>query len=189
MSRQAPRILMPGELESRRSFIKKGLLGAALLAAGGGVWLGTRRTHPEPALKGPFQVLTDAEATVILAIADRLVPPRRGFPRPLDVGVPGKVDAIAAMAHPAVQREIRQLIGLFESPLTGAFLDGLPGTFTGASPEAQDRRLHDWATSRLAVRRTGFRALKKLVYAAYYASPQTYPAVGYPGPPIRAGGR
>ncbi len=187
MGRQAPRILMPGELESRRSFLKKGLLGAALLAAGGGAWLGTRRTHPDPALKGPFLVFSEAEATVILAVADRLVPPRPGFPRPLEVGVPRKVDAIAAMAHPAVQHELRQLIGLFESPFTGLFLDGLPGTFSGASPEAQDQRLHDWATSRIAVRRTGFRAMKKLVYAAYYSSPETYAAVGYPGPPI--GGR
>jgi hypothetical protein len=177
---------MPGELESRRSFIKKGLVGAALLATGGGVWLGTRSTQPDPALKGPFQVLTPAEATVILAIADRLVPPRRGFPRPLEVEVPRKVDAIAAMAHPAVQHELRQLLGLFESPLTGLTLDGLAGTFSGASPEAQDRRLHAWATSRIAVRRTGFRALKKLVYAAYYASPETWTAVGYPGPPTGA---
>ncbi len=180
---------MPGELESRRSFIRKGIVGTALLVAGGGVWVGTRRTRPDPAIRGPLQVLTPEEATVILAVADRLVPPRRGFPRPVEVEVPRKVDAIVAMAQPAVRHELRQLIGLFESSLAGLVLDGLPGTFSGASPEAQDRRLRDWATSRIEVRRTGFRALKKLVYAAYYASPETWPAVGYPGPPTGGGRR
>jgi hypothetical protein len=41
-------------------------------------------------------------------------------------------------------------------------------------------------TSRISVRRTGFRALKRLVTAAYYSSPETFAAVGYPGPPIGA---
>jgi hypothetical protein len=95
------------------------------------------------------------------------------------------VDAIAAMAHPATQKEIGQLVSLFESAL-GGLLDGSPRLFTECDAAGQDHRLWAWARSRLAVRRTGFRALRRLVCAAYYASPEAWAAVGYPGPPIGA---
>lgn len=189
MARRRPRrvrILLPGEREGRRGFLKKGLFGAVLLAAGGGgAWLATRRTRPRshPSLAGPFQVLTPAQAAVVLAVAERIIPEHPGFPRPGEVGLPAKVDAIAAMAHPATQKEIGQLVDLFESAL-GGLLDWSPRLFTECDAAGQDRRLWAWARSRIAVRRTGFRALRRLVCAAYYASPETWGAVGYPGPPV-----
>jgi hypothetical protein len=188
MARRRPRpvrVLLPGEKEGRRGFLKKGLLGAALLAAGGGTaWLATRRTRPSTSLRD-LQVFDAAQLTVILAIAERIIPEHPGFPRPAEVGLPGKVDDIAAMAHPAAQKELRQLVGLFESAF-GGLLDLQPRLFTECDPAAQERRLHAWMTSRIAVRRTGFRAFKRLVDAAYYSSPETWGAVGYPGPPIGA---
>lgn len=177
------RVLLPGEKEGRRGFLKKGLVGAALLAVGGGTWLVTRRTRPVPALGGPLRVLSAEEATVVLAIANRLVPERAGFPRPLEVGVPDKVDAMVAMAHPATQKEARQLLRLFENALTGFLFGGQLRPFTASSPWEQDERLRGWARSRITLRRSGFRALKRLVYAAYFGSPMTWAAIGYPGPP------
>ncbi len=177
------RVLLPGEKEGRRGFLKKGLVGAALLAVGGGTWLVTRRTRPAPALGAPLRVLSAEEATVVLAIANRLVPERAGFPRPLEVGVPDKVDAMVAMAHPATQKEVRQLLRLFENALTGFLFGGQFRPFTAASPWEQDERLRGWARSRITLRRSGYRALKKLVYAAYFGSPVTWAAIGYPGPP------
>ena len=62
-----------------------------------------------------------------------------------------------------------------------------PRLFTESTPAQQDQRLRAWETSRIALRRTGFHALKRLVYASYYASPETWSAVGYPGPPVETG--
>ncbi len=177
------RVLLPGEKEGRRDFLKKGLLGGLILAVGGGTWLFTRRTRAQRALEGPFQVLSPEEATVMLAVANRLVPERVGFPRPLEVGVPRKVDAILSMSHPATQKEARQLVRLFENALAGMVFEGQLRTFSSSSPEEQDERLRGWATSRITLRRSGYRALKRLVYSAYYSSPETWPAVGYAGPP------
>jgi len=124
---------------------------------------------------------------VLLAVADRLIPERPGFPRPRALGLAARMDAVVAMAHPATQAELRRLVRLFESGAAGLLLDGQPRLFTASSPAEQDRRLAAWAKSRIALRRTGFHALKRTVYASYYASPETWGAVGYPGPPILTG--
>jgi hypothetical protein len=47
----------------------------------------------------------------------------------------------------------------------------------------QDQHLRSWQNSRLAIRRTGFQAMKRLSCAIYFGSPDTYASVGYPGPP------
>jgi hypothetical protein len=180
--RRQQRVLLPWEKDTRRGFLKKGLVGGALLAMGGAGWLATRRTRPVP-VGGPLYVLTPEEAAVVLAVADRLIPPRAGFPRPLEVAVPRKVDGIIAMAHAAAQKEVKRLLHLFENALAGLLFEHQLRTFTASSPGEQDARLASWAHSRVALRRTGYRVLKRLVYAAYYASPETYAAVGYRGPP------
>jgi hypothetical protein len=177
------RILLPGEHEGRRSFLKWGLAGGALLALGGGTWLATRRTRPSPAIAGPLSALTLQEATVLLALSERLVPPRPGFPAPLDVDLPRRADAVVASLGEEARAELKQLIRLFENALAGLLLDGQLRTFTDAGPEQQDARIRSWQTSRFRVRRTGYKALKRVVYAAYYGAPATWSALGYPGPP------
>jgi hypothetical protein len=177
------RILLPHEHEGRRSFLKYGLAGAALLAVGGGTWLGTRRTVPAPGLSGPFTALSPEEATVFLALSERLLPPRPGFPSPLDVDLPRRIDALVAFMPEEAQREVRQLVRLFENALAGLLLDGQLRTFTASTAEQQDARVRSWQQSRFRVRRTGYRALKKIVYSSYYGARETWAALGYPGPP------
>jgi hypothetical protein len=181
------RILLPGENDGRRSFLKYGLFGAALLAVGGATFLGTRRTRPATALGGPFTVLTPEEATVFLELADRLLPARPGFPAPADVDLLRRIDGLVALMPPEGQKEVRQLVGLFENALMGFVLDGQWRTFTGSTDEQQEARIRAWQLSRYRVRRTGYRALKKIVYSSYYGARETWAAIGYPGPPPTGG--
>lgn len=169
----------------RRRFIQGGLFGIALLAGAG--WLAWRRPDDVPVTGGPFAVLSPYEAAVLLGVARRVVPPGPRFPRPEAVRVAERVDAFLAMSHPGVQRDVKRLLTLFDSALLGLALDASPTRFRTASPDRQDARLEAWSASRLAVRRTGFRALRRLVCSAYYSSPATWSAVGYPGPPALGG--
>lgn len=173
---------MPGESEGRRSFLRWGLAGTAILAVGGASWLVTRRTRPL-SVGGPLLALSPVEATVVLALSERLLPPRDSFPRPFDVDLPRRVDAIVSLAPEATQAEVRRLLRLFDNALAGFLLDGQFHTFTDSTLEQQDARIAAWQTSRHALRRTGYKALKRLVYAAYYGAPETWAAIGYPGPP------
>jgi hypothetical protein len=169
----------------RRRFIQRGLIGTALLTAGG-LALSLRGTRRIAGLGG-MQVLDADQASVLLAVAGRLIPNREGFPRPSELKIAAKVDAILARADEPTQREVRQLLGLFESALTGFLLDGQPQTFTASSPDDQDARLEAWRDSRLTVRRSGYKAIRGLCLAAYYSDPQIYAAIGYGGPPEIAG--
>ena len=177
------RILLPHEREGRRSFLKYGLAGAALLAVGGGTWLGTRRTASSPVLPGPFAALSPEEATIFLSLSERLLPPRPGFPSPLDVDLPRRIDGLLALMDDEARKEVRQLVRLFENALAGLLLDGQWKTFTASTAEQQDARIRAWQQSRYRVRRTGYRALKKIVYSSYYGARETWAAIGYPGPP------
>jgi len=181
---------MPGAGQSRRTFLVRGLTGGVLLALGGAGWLLTRKTRLPPEVLGPLRVFSPEEGAVLAAVAERLVPERTGFPRPGVLRLASRMDEVAAMADPATQVELRRLVRLFESALAGLLLDGQARLFTASTPAQQDRRLGAWAQSRLPLRRTGYRALKRLVYASYYAAPETWAAIGYAGPPLEipAGG-
>lgn len=184
--RPRERLLLPGETLGRRRFIQGGLVGAALLAAAS--WFAWRRPEEASGTGGPLAVLSPAEGAILLAVARRILPSSAPFPSPDAVRVTERVDAFLAMSHAGVQRDVKGLITLFDSALLGLALDGAPSRFRSAAPEGQDARLLAWSTSRLAVRRTGFRALRRLVCSAYYSSPATWGAIGYPGPP-EVGGR
>jgi len=184
-------------METRRHFLRKTLGGAALLAAAGAVPLALRKTR----LREPRQQLrffTPAEYSVFAAVAERVLAPgaadlpqelagvlraRPAAPAPAVLDVAGKADAFLAPLDQASTKELKQLLALFDNALFSFVTGGPPRPFTRMSPAEQDAHLERWATSRMAVRRTGFQALKRLSAAVYYGSPETHASVGYPGPP------
>lgn len=182
-------------METRRGLLKKTLGGAVLLAAAGAVPIALRRTQlREP--RGPLRFFTPAEYSVFAAIAERVlargpadVPPelasqtRPVAPSAAELDVAGKADAFLAPLDETSAKDLKRLLALFDNALFSVATGGPPRPFTRMTPEEQDAHLERWATSRLAVRRTGFQALKRLAAAIYYASPLTFASVGYPGPP------
>jgi hypothetical protein len=149
-----------------------------LLAAGGvglAAWP-TKKTHrPKRALL----VLDEREFAILAAVAARTV----GAPGADPVEIAHGCDQTLVCNAPDAQKEFKQLLMLFENALAGLLLDGHLGAFTGLSPEKQDAVLLGWRDSSVAIRRTGYSALRKLTQAAYYANPASWPQVGYNGPP------
>jgi hypothetical protein len=170
---------------NRRQFLRRGLAGGAILVAAGAApfaFRSTRLRQPRATLR----LLSPAEYSVLATVAGRIVPGDGAdskWPSAESLDCAGKMDALMARVHPDVGRDFRRLLRLIESPLAGALLAGSPRPFTRATPAEQDARLEAWRTSRLAVLRSGYQAVKRLSHATYYASPETYSLVGYPGPP------
>lgn len=170
---------------SRRTLLKYGLAGTALLAAGG-VGLALRGTH----LRAPSRelaVLSPQEYSILAAVADRICPENGNFPAASTIGVAEDLDELLRISDPAVGEELGLVLRLVENALPGLLLDGRFTTFTGSDPALQDRILEGMRTSRILARRTMFKALNGLVGATYYGNPAVWPAVGYGGPP-RFGG-
>lgn len=165
----------------RRSLLKKGLLGGALLALGGGAALALRPGRELPLPPEGLRVLSAREYAVVDALARRMAPVAVGFPDPTrDVPTALHVDRLLAAGDAGAAREVRQLLGLLESALGGFLLGGRTQPFTQLDGAVQDAVLAEWRDSGLAVRRTGFLALKTLVLGAYYGDPRAQAATGYP---------
>lgn len=167
----------------RRRFLQTGLIGGALLALGGGGALALRHSRLVPLPPEGLLVLGPAEYAVMDAFARRFAPPREGFPSHDTVRTAFNADRILARAEEGVRKDFKQLLGLFENALAGLLFAGSTKPFTQLDPEDQDRVIADWRDSRLALRRTGFQALRAVTAGAYYGSPLLWPALGYPGPP------
>ena len=162
----------------RRQFLVRGLCGGAVLAAGGislGMWQGGALL---PLPEGLLAL--DAFAFSVVTAATPAI-----LQRPdADAHASAiKVDAALSFAAPEAQAEFRDFTRALNSSLLGTLLDGRVTPFLALSGNARADALEHWRFSRLLVRRSGYQALKKLVCAAYYASPSTWAGVGYAGPP------
>jgi hypothetical protein len=172
--------------ESRRGLLKKGVAGATLLAIAGSVPLALRRTK----LRGlptqrPLEFFTPAEYSIWAAVADRILAEEKpkGGPTAAQLDVAARADAFLAPLPESDRKELKQLLALFDNALFSALQGGPPRPFTAMSPEQQDAHLRRWQTSRLALQRTGYQAMKRLCCALFFSAPETYASVGYPGPP------
>jgi hypothetical protein len=172
---------------ARRRFLKKGLLGGALLFLAGALPIALRSGREGGQPRRPLKLFTPREHAIFAAVAARIVPgddAGPAWPTAAALDCAGQVDALMATVHPAVGAELRQLLHLFENGLTGLLTNLSPTPFTRCAPAEQDARLQAWRRSRVAVLRSGYQALKRLSQATYYSSPEIYPRVGYPGPPV-----
>ena len=148
---------------NRRSFVQRGLFGGAILLFGGG----GLALYPTRHLGSPtkaLRVLDDRGFQVVVVLAER-------------------VDESLARTPPEAQADLNNLLGLFENALPGFLFDGRATPFTRLDGPAQDRVLASWRDSRLALRRSGYHALRRLCLGAYYGDERAWPSIHYGGPP------
>jgi len=161
----------------RRRFVQGGLAGAALLILGGtGLAIFPSRATAEPLR--PLRALDLRGFHVLVAVAPRIVLDPGADP----VSIAHGVDEIVSRLPREVQQDMGKLLGLFENALGGLLMDGRVLPFTRLSPGDQDRTLARWRSSRIALRRGGYQALKKLCCIAHYEQPWSWAAVGFPAP-------
>lgn len=165
---------------SRRSFLRWSAVSAGLLAVS--------RLRPPLRLAAPavaagtsLRVLDPRSAAVLTAIVERMVfsgDPR--MPAVRDTDAVAAIDRALQQLDAGMQSQVRWLLRLFE---WGPPLFALrPTTFTRMDDAARDAYLRGWATSRLGLRRLGFRALKNLSMLGYYSQDATWKAIHYDGP-------
>jgi hypothetical protein len=164
---------------SRREFLKFGVTGALLLAAAG-----KARGQVRYELDGgqaPLAVLHEKDLALLAAIVPVIL---RGTPgaASTDLVIDG-VDRAVAGLPPHLQSEVQQLLALLASWPGRRFVAGVRSPWREASQAEIAAFLERWRFSRWALAQQGYHALHELVLAAWYARPESWPAIGYPGPP------
>lgn len=142
-------------------------------------------------------VLSPRQRAVLTAVCDTLLPSfdvahdPAGFYRTgaRDSDVVARAESlIGALRDPKDLGRLRFLLDVLENPFANLVFAGRFRAFTRLDAVARERLLQGFAHSRLALRRAGFQALKRLVHVAFYCWPVKdgrHPAWeqnGYPGP-------
>jgi len=171
---------------SRRTFLKRGLIGGGVLVLAGTLPFAFRTTALGRKPRRDLRLLSLEEYAVLSAACARLVPGDGAgptWPTAEAVDCAGKIDALLATVHPDAGSDFRRLLRVFESGFFGTLIAASPRPFTRATPADQDARLEAWRRSRFMMLRSGYQAMKRLAHATYYSSPEVYARIGYPGPP------
>ena len=90
-------------------------------------------------------------------------------------------DTLAAFPC-ATQTEVSQLIALIATAPGRSTIVGLHVDWESASDADIQVAMQDMRSSSLAMRQQVFHALRDLTNAAYFADPQAWTSLGYPGP-------
>ena len=166
---------------NRRSFLKIGVAGAIVLAAGGAVY---RLAYaPTPG----YHFALDGPATTLLTavIPSMLGPILPAEPAARAAAIGQTVDHVAgaiAGLPLSSQKEVQDLFGLLSLAPVRRMLAGVSGGWSRASPAEVDAFLRSWRHHRLQTLQTAYLALHDLILGAWYAQPANWPAIGYPGP-------
>src|SRR5690606_1486721 len=167
----------------RRSLLKIGLLGGAVLATAGVTVALVDRFASAPA-EG-YQALRPADLPVLAALVPVMLEGAVELPRLADASAATVQGLDHQLAHlsPEMLKLTRQMLDVLALPVARGPLTGIWGGWETASPEAVRNFLDRWENSSLALLRMGHASLLQLVMMAWYARPESWARCGYPGPP------
>lgn len=164
----------------RRSLLRLGLFASVTLgAAGAGVALWTPGWRRGGGFSSSAQALWQA---VALAVLDGLLPADRAARAQALAGHQQRLQAWVAGLPPATRTELSRLLALLTLAPTRLALTGLRRDWPEAEVGDVQAALQAMRLSDNSARQQIYHALRDLTQAAYCAGPDSWPALGYPGP-------
>jgi hypothetical protein len=165
-------------MTTRREFLRAGVLG--------GLLLGAMRMLPAYAAAASAPKLAADQREVLTAIAPVLLagalPEGPGRAEAVAAVVDGVEQAVAGLP-PHLRAELDQLFMLLTFGPTRWLIAGVDAPWARATTAEIGAFLESWRTSWLVLLQSGYHALHELIMAAWYARPEAWPALHYPGPP------
>lgn len=123
-----------------------------------------------------MSTLTPRARTALAAVCRRVVP--AAFEGDRDDDLVELVERRIATLDAGARRDLSGALHFFDHPVTGMLLSGRTRRFSTLPAAEQDAMLREWERSSLALRRTVFQALRRLVLSTYYAHPHNARAIG-----------
>ena len=163
---------------SRRRLIFTGAAGAAVLVAAR--WLTPSRSEDAPLSADAADVMR----AVVPALLDGALPDDIAARKVAVEQTVVAVGTAVAGLPPNAREELATLFALLGlAPIRVAFAD-INTEWRDADVAATNAFLVRLQKSRWAVKRAAYDALHQLTFAAWYANPEAWATVGYPGPPV-----
>ena len=159
-------------MTTRREFLKTGLAGGLLLNVAACARPGENG--------GRTQVLN---ALIPVMLAGALSPKPEDAVLQINRTLSGVETAINGLSL-AAQKEIGELFDLLAFPLTRMLAAGLWSPWEEATPSSLNAFLDSWRHSHFDLLKSGYAALHDLILGTWYAQPESWAAIGYPGPPL-----
>ncbi|MCX7161520.1 MAG: hypothetical protein WCI19_10905 [Betaproteobacteria bacterium] len=171
---------------TRRQFIKTGIGGGLLLTAAALLHkpldrIGKQALVAANPLDPSLRSVVRAIAPVILLGAFPATDPARAAA--LERITRGVALAVAALGASA-QKEVAELFALLAFAPTRILVAGVSADWDQAGVADIETFLRRWQDSPMDLLKTGYQALHDLVLGAWYADSDSWPAIGYPGPPV-----
>jgi hypothetical protein len=172
---------------TRRAFIQAGAVGTAALVAAGAYEGWQLRDHVAP----DGTALTPALRALFVAVLPVLIEGAGGassWTPPLEAAALAGVERTVAGLPPASQKELRQLGSLLDQRPIRFALTGVWSSWDRTDNVAVKAFLLKWRYSSNPMLASGYQALHDIALGAWYARPETWPDLGYAGPPSLTGG-
>ena len=162
----------------RRSWLRLGLAGAAVLAVGGGAVALVQPAWQDGRLLPPGRRVFTAMARAFLD--DSLpAPPAQAA---VLAALLSRVEALVAALPRHAPDELAQLLALLASAPGRTTLAGLGTDWDQASIPELQQALQAMRVSSLALRQQAYQALHDITGGAYFSDETTWQVLGYPGP-------
>lgn len=168
---------------SRRSLLKVGLLGTALLGTAGltATLSGCSASTP----KAGFAVLRETDlpflqALIPVMLAGAVTPAQ--MPQAISDTLKN-LDYSLNHLSPELLKLTVQLFDVLALPITRGPLTGVWGSWQNASAVDIQAFLERWQNSSLALLKMGHASLLQLVMMSWYSRAESWAHCGYPGPP------
>jgi hypothetical protein len=168
---------------SRRSLLKVGLLGSALLGTAGltATLSGCSASTP----KAGFAVIRESDlpflkALIPVMLAGAVAPAQM----PLAISATlENLDYSLNHLSPELLKLTVQLFDVLAMPITRGPLTGVWGSWEKASATDVQAFLERWQNSSIGLLKMGHASLLQLVMMSWYSRPESWAHCGYPGPP------
>lgn len=177
--------LPPPANPARRRLLKYGLASAAIIAVAP---FAVRRQPP--AVAAGFVHLRERDVAIWRALIPALLadalPEASAQREPLIAEILLRIDGALGLLRPPLRQATLDMLDFVDLAPPRGLSGGYWGRWRDASVAEASAVLESWSTSRLELLRACYRSLHDFVMGAWYAMPQSWSAIGYPGPPAVA---
>lgn len=163
----------------RRHLLAMGWAAATVTVLGGAAWRAWRPAVDHASLSPPGRELVAALAAAIL---EGLLPTPADERAAAMTRYLARVDDVLSGLPPHLKAELAQLLTVLAFAPGRMMLAGLAKPWGEAETAEVRAALQGMRSSRLALRQQAYHALRDLTNAAWFAAPEAWEAIGYPGP-------